>query len=99
MASQEVGIKETRELVLAAFAVAVVIIKPLKDGFQAGKDVQAILAGLLEDPGLSVAVKTAIEGANHVPAELNDIGLFEGLEFAKLLLAEGKKLAAVLQAA
>lgn len=94
----EVGIKETKELVLAAFAIAGVIIKPLKDGFQAGKDLEAIASGLLEDKELIEKVKVAVEDANKAVAELQDVGIFEGLEFARLLLSEGKKLGAVLAA-
>ena len=90
----DVGIKETKEIVVAVFALAKVLVKPLKDGFQAGKDLEAIVESLLEDKSLSEKIKAAIEGAPASVAELQDVGVLEGLEFARLLLAEGKAIAA-----
>lgn len=95
--SQEVGIKETKEIAIAAFKVATVIVLALKDGFQLGKDVEAIMSGLIEDPECVAALKAAYEDAAKASAEVGDVGLFEGLELAKLFLAEGKALAAKLQ--
>lgn len=97
--AEDIGIKETKEIAIAAFKVAGVLVLALKDGFQAGKDIEAILTGVVEDPECVAALKAAYEDAAKAADEVQDVGLFEGLDLAKLFLAEGKALAAKLQKA
>ena len=97
--AEEIGIKETKEIAIAAFKVAGVIVLALKDGFQAGKDIEAIMSGLIEDPECVSALKAAYQDGEKAAAEVQDVGLFEGLDLAKLFLAEGKALAAKLKKA
>jgi len=97
--SQEVGIKETKEIAVAAFKVATVIVLALKDGFQSGKDVEAILKGIIEDPECVAALKAAYEDAAKAADEVKDVELFEGLDLGRLFLLEGMALVALLRKA
>ncbi len=84
------GIKETKEALAFGFAVAAIIKGKLQDGFQAS-DLAAVLENLTSEENV-ILLKNAIEGANQIPAETASIGLFEGIELSRFVLAEVKKL-------
>ena len=84
------GIKETKEVVVLAFALAKLLKGHLADGFQPA-DVLKIVESALT-PEFVAGVKVAVEGLNEVPAEASDVDLFEALELARFVLAEIKKL-------
>ena len=86
------GIKETKEALVLGFALAQIIKDLSKDGFQVS-DTVACAEKLLSDEVVG-KIRAAVEGAGQIPAEAGDVDLFEGLELAKLAIAELKKLAA-----
>lgn len=86
-------VKETKDLISLAFALAKVIKPELKDGWQLS-DLQAIAQGVLSEEFVA-EVKAAIEGADKIPEETADVGLFEGIELARFVLGKIKELQAV----
>jgi hypothetical protein len=86
------GIKETKEAIVLGFAVAKLFKGHLADGFQPS-DVLKIVEDALT-PEFVAQVKLAVEGMEQIGAEVKDADLFEGLELAKLVISEAKKLAA-----
>lgn len=76
------GIKETKEVVDAAVAIALVVIKHAKDGFQVGKDSAAIVGELLSNDDVKAVIAKAVDGIKEVPAEIKDISGEEGVELA-----------------
>lgn len=86
------SVKEIKELVAVAFALAKVIKPELKDGWQLS-DLQAIAQGVLSE-GFVAELKAAIEGAEKIPGEAEAVGLFEGIELARFVLGKIKELQA-----
>jgi hypothetical protein len=92
------GIKETKELVVGSFALAGVIVKELKDGFQASKDIPAIVSQLLLNPEFKAKLEAAAEGINGIGGEVKDISLLEGFELVGVVTSEAQKLVAAISA-
>jgi hypothetical protein len=84
------GIKETKEALALGFAIAGIIKNDLKDGFQVS-DLLDVLEKLTSEENVSI-LKTALEGANQIPVEIQAVGLFEGIELGRFVLGEVKKL-------
>jgi len=84
------NVKELKEALALGFTVAGIVKTHLKDGFQVA-DVLSVLEGLTSEANVAL-IKAAVEGAQAIPAEAQDIGIFEGLELARFVLAEVKKL-------
>ena len=76
----KVGIKETKELVIGANELAVLLVERLKDGFQVGEDVSAVIAKLSGDADFKAKMEAAYQGVGQVGAEAKDLDLAEGLE-------------------
>ena len=70
-------LKETKELVAGAVALAMAVIKELKDGLQVGKDAVALVDDLMKDKDKIVA---AVEGISKVLPELKESSLVEKLD-------------------
>ena len=86
-----VGIKELKEALVYGFAVAGAILAEGKDGFQPA-DLGKVIDKLLSDASVA-QLKTALEGASAISAEVQDVDLWEGIELGRFVLAEVKKLA------
>lgn len=86
------GIKETKEAIALGFAIAKLLNGHLADGFQSS-NVLKVIEGALT-PEFVAQVKAGVEGSGQINAELKDLDLFEGMELAKFVIAEAKKLAA-----
>jgi len=85
--SEQVGIKETKELLVGVLQVAQLLIERFKDGFQM-EDLPVILSKLGFDPKFQEAMK----GLNQLPKEVKDIDLNEGVELMMVLLVELPKI-------
>lgn len=79
------GIKETKEVLMAAKVLSLLIIKKAKDGIQVSDGVD-IAAALLLDAEIKGAVSAALEKINEVPAEMKDLDILEGMDLAKFVL-------------
>jgi hypothetical protein len=79
---EQIGIQETKELEVAIIEVVAHVIKSLKDGFQAGADLEFLYNELWANPENKAKILAAVAGAGNVPAELKDLSVAEGLELA-----------------
>lgn len=95
MADETKGIQETKEVIEAVGALSGVLVKHLKDGFQAGSDLPAIAGELFLKADVRAALERAGEGIQNVPAELKDVDMAEAFELAEAGIATAK---AVVQA-
>lgn len=78
------GIKETKDVLIAVNKVSLLLIKHLKDGFQAGKDSVAIVGEIMGNEALKQSLIDAAVGVSAVPAELKDIDMQEIIELVML---------------
>lgn len=81
-----VGIQETKEVLIAANELTLVVIKHVKDGV-AVSDIPAIVSELIASDSFKLALVDAVKGVTNVPAEIKDIDLTEGMELGKVQLA------------
>lgn len=80
------GIQETKELIAAVEAIALLIVERMKDGV-ALDDVTAIIGKLVSDEEFKAKMSVAFEGMKNVPAEMGDLKLEEIMELAGLGIA------------
>jgi hypothetical protein len=90
------GIEETKEVLIAANEIGLVVVKHVKDGVQA-TDIPAIVVELFNSDDFKQAIAKAVENVTLVPKEIADISLAEGLELAKEQIAYVPKLLAALK--
>ena len=76
-----VGIKETKDVIIAVNELALVIIKHVRDGFQV-TDIVAVITELIGTDSFKTAIADAVSNIAQVPAEIKDIDLIEGGELA-----------------
>lgn len=76
-----VGIKETKEILIAGNEVGVLAVTRLKDGFQFD-DFAAFYTAFVNDPEFKAKLQAGWENMGDVPAEIKDIDLVEGGELA-----------------
>jgi hypothetical protein len=86
-----VGIQETKEVLIAANELTLVVIKHVKDGI-AVSDIPAIVSELIASDSFKLALVDAVKGVTNVPAEIKDIDFAEGMELAKVQLGYVPKL-------
>lgn len=84
------GIKETKEALAFVVTLVEIVAPELKDGFQ-GKDLEAIVSKLALPENIA-KLEAAVQGANLIGVEAQDIGVGEGFELLALLLGALKKL-------
>jgi hypothetical protein len=80
-----VGIQETKEVLIAANELTLVVIKHVKDGI-AVSDIPAIVSELMTSDAFKLALVDAVKGVTNVPAEIKDIDFTEGMELGKVQL-------------
>jgi hypothetical protein len=90
------GIKETKEVLVAINEVAIVLAKHLKDGAQL-TDAIAIVDDFKNNPDLLAKLLAAKENISAVPAELKDVSLVEGVELAITQASYAPKIIAALK--
>lgn len=79
-----IGVKETKEGLLAVVIVGAVVVKLAKDGVDLN-DALALAQKFSSDAKFAEIVKAGIEGADKIPAEIKDLKLAELLEIAQIL--------------
>jgi hypothetical protein len=82
MSEEKVGIKEVKELLVAANVVAIKMIKLSKDGVSLSD-----LGVLVSDEELKNVLLEAAAGISKVVAEVKDIDAGEGIELAQVQLS------------
>lgn len=88
--SETIGIKETKEAVGGALALAGIIASHLKDGAQ-WSDVASIVGQALSDED----IKAALENAGKIPSEVGDL---KGEEWGELIAAAMPGVIALIEA-
>jgi len=87
-------IKNTKEILVAANEIGLVVAQALKDGAQMS-DVMVVVGKIMGD--LQGKVGAAISGASEVPAEIKDISVNEVVELVALQLEYVPKFVNVLK--
>lgn len=77
----KVGIKETKEVIVALGAIAPVIVKTIKDGVQV-TDAVTIYEQLIKNEEVKAKFIAAIENIQAVPEEVKDLQMVEIAELA-----------------
>jgi hypothetical protein len=88
---EEVGIKETKELLVALGDISSVIAKAVKGGGTASEISSRIAAALIANPSLIEEVKAAADGISAIPSEIKDLTLGEVLELCEVSLVTTRK--------
>ena len=81
-----VGIVETKEVLVAANKIGVLICKLAKDGFQFS-DVEAIVGAIVNDEEFRKCLTKAVENVVNVPSELSELDLMEMFSLAQTQIA------------
>ena len=81
----KVGVKETKEALVAVNEVSVLMAKRFKDGVQF-EDFSAFYDALTKDEDFKAKTKAGWEGAKAIPDEVKDLDIGEGLELAAVQL-------------
>lgn len=93
---ETIGIIETKEVMIAANEIALVVVKHVKDGVQA-TDIPGIVVELFNSDDFKQAIARAVENVTLVPKEVADISLTEVMDLAKEQLAYVPRLLAALK--
>jgi len=80
-----VGVVETKELIVGANELSLVLISKFRDGVQFS-DFTEMYADLNGDEDFKNAVMKAYDNYQAIPAEISDIDALEGLELAEVQL-------------
>lgn len=81
------GIQETKQAIVGLMALAQILGKELKDGFQVD-DLTKIVGAVLADPVKKEKLAVAVENIQKAPAEIADLQLGEALELAIVVVQE-----------
>lgn len=90
------GIKESKEALSGAFALAICVIEVAKDGLQFS-DALALFNKIQSDPALKQELDDALSGLKHVPGEMSDLDGAEGIELGIHVMSEVPALLAALK--
>ncbi len=84
MNEEKVGIKEIKDVINLANALALILIRRLKDGV--GMDDVAFLLKLAEDKEFKALLSEALKDFKLIPEEFEDVSLNEGMELAMIII-------------
>ncbi len=73
-------IKETKELIIGANELALLLITRLKDGLQVVEDVTAIIGKLMSDAEFQAQMQAAYDNIQAIPEEIKDLQIGEVIE-------------------
>lgn len=90
------GIKETKEMLVAANEVGILAVKQLRDGIQY-QDFEAFYQAFTANPDFRGKVLAAWESKEQIPTEVADLGLFEVIELGQTQLSYVPKLVAAMK--
>lgn len=79
--TEQVGIKESKEMAKALLAISAILGSQFKDGLQATDAIEILKKCMT--PELEKLIVDAYNGANQIPAEMKDLSLMEGLDLLK----------------
>jgi hypothetical protein len=85
------GVKETKEVLVAVFKVAPILVKQFKDGVQA-QDFAELYMKIMSDAALKDAILKAYENYKLVGEEVKDLDAAEVIELLIAVLPEIKAL-------
>lgn len=88
---EEFGIKETKEVLIAANEVGVVVIKAFKDGVQIG-DFVTFWNTYKDNAEFKAALEAAWDKAGQVPKEIGNLNLSESVDLVLTQVAQIPKL-------
>lgn len=91
MADGDVGIQETKELLVALGDLSSVVAKAVKGGGSASDISARIAAACIANPVLIQEVKDAANGVSQIPAEIRNLSLGEILELCEVSLITTRK--------
>ena len=94
---EKLGIKETKEVLIALNEIGLVVYPIVKDGVQVYDDMKALIEAILSNSDFRQAIADAVDKVMDVPAEISDIDLQEGIELIGTQLEYLKKLVDVLK--
>ena len=80
----ELGVKDTKEAILAMVILGKFVAERLKDGAQLD-DALALGTKLIGDAEFKEKVMAGINGIDKVPAEIKDLSMVDALELAQVL--------------
>jgi hypothetical protein len=92
-----IGIQETKEALIGINELSIVLAQQLKDGFQVGSDLAAIVGKWQSDADFQAKLTAAFIGIQKVPDEIKDLDLSEGIELASIQLAYVPKIVEALK--
>lgn len=82
MNMEKLGIKETKEVLDGLTDIGAFIIEKAKDGIQPQDGVDLVTKIIL-DPEFKIKMDAMVSGIQHVPAEIKDLDISEGVELIK----------------
>lgn len=94
---EEIGIKESKELLIGAMKLTTFIIKRQKDGWGMD-DIEAAYEKWVSDPAFKEAMIEMIKGGGEIPKEIKDLDMMEGIELGSLAFSFVKKVIEVIMA-
>ena len=97
MSEEKVGIKETKEVLIALMQLSAILAESFKDGVQA-HDFAEIIVKFQANPELQAKFMAAYSDINKIPSEVKDIDVAEGIDLVIALLPEIKNLINVIKA-
>ena len=83
--SEDQGIKETREMIVAILEIAILLASRFKDGMQLD-DATAIFDAIKNDEEFKAKIIAGFDNYKLIPAEVKDIGMLESIELASLFI-------------
>ena len=95
--STKLGIKETKEVLVAVNELTIVILILILDGLQFFKDIKELFNHIKEDADFRDKFALAVDNIKMVPAEVKDIDAYEIIELAGSQLAFLPKLLAAIK--
>lgn len=94
--SEKLGVKETKEMLVAVNELAVFLVGQFKDGVQMA-DFSALFSQITENADFKAKLLAAYEDFKKIPAEIKDLDASEGVELASLQLSYVPKFIDVLK--
>ncbi len=87
--TEEIGIVETKEALVAIAQLVKFVIAAGKDGYDIN-DLGSLFAKIVGDETFKKIMIDAVVGANKIPSEISNIKLNEGIELLLAVIAEVK---------
>lgn len=83
---EKMGVKETKEIIVAANEITMLLLRHFRDGIQVS-DFADIFAEISTSEEFKSALFQAYEGFSKIPSEMKDIDVNEAIELSSLQLS------------